>query len=376
MKKGIAFEWTPACEEAFHHFKRILSGPPVLGKPRDSEALYLYLAVTNEALATVLIWEEGRAQQPMYFVSKTLQGVELRYIRAEISDQSPGHGRLPRGGYGGPSRISGHTEEYEALISGLLLSKEVGVTRVEVNNDSQVVTSQINGMYQAKDPLLQKYLGKVKDLSKDFEEVMVQHVPREKNTHSDLLSKLASTKPGTGNRSLIQGLVKEPTVALCATRVDVDPLWVDPITEFLGSGKLPDDHKMAKELRREAAKYTIVQGQLFKRGLSQPLLKCLQPDQTDYVLREVHEGCCSHYIGGKALARKLFRAGYYWPTMMADAQEFIRRCKKRQENANFHKAPASELNLLMASRPFSQWGINLLGPFPVGPGQLKYLIVA
>ncbi|XP_072078118.1 uncharacterized protein [Arachis hypogaea] len=78
--------------------------------------------------------------------------------------------------------VSNNQVKYEALIGGLLLSKEVGVTRVEVNSDSQVVTSQINGTYQAKDPLLQKYLEKVRGLSKDFEEVVVQHVPRERNT--------------------------------------------------------------------------------------------------------------------------------------------------------------------------------------------------
>ncbi|XP_072081000.1 uncharacterized protein [Arachis hypogaea] len=94
--------------------------------------------------------------------------------------------------------------EYEALIGGLLLSKEVRATKVEVNSDSQVITLQINGTYQARDSLLQKYLERVKDLSKKFDEVVVQHVPREKNTRADLLSKLASTKLGAGNRSMIQ----------------------------------------------------------------------------------------------------------------------------------------------------------------------------
>ncbi|XP_016199394.1 uncharacterized protein LOC107640385 [Arachis ipaensis] len=261
--------------------------------------------------------------------------------------------------------VSNNQAEYEALIGGLLLSKEVRVIRVEVNSDSQVVTSQINGTYQAKDPLLQKYLEKVRGLSEDFKEVVVQHVPKERNTRADLLSKLASTKPGTGNRSLIQGLVNKTTVALCVAQADVVPSWMDPITDFLENGKLPDDHKVAKALRRKEAKYVIIQGQLFKRGLNQPLLKCLRPDQTDYVLREVHEGCCGHHIWGKALARKLVSGGYFWPSMMTDSQEFVKRCKKCQENANFHKTPASELSLLMASRPFNQWGIDQLGPFPV-----------
>ncbi|XP_015965196.1 uncharacterized protein LOC107488920 [Arachis duranensis] len=95
--------------------------------------------------------------------------------------------------------ISNNQAEYEALIGGLALATEVGATRLEICSDSQVVTSQVNGSYQARDSLLQKYLEKVKDLSQKFEEVTIHHVPRERNTWADLLSKLASTKPGEGN---------------------------------------------------------------------------------------------------------------------------------------------------------------------------------
>nr|XP_025660945.1 uncharacterized protein K02A2.6-like [Arachis hypogaea] len=61
---------------------------------------------------------------------------------------------------------------------------------------------------------------------------------------------------------------------------------------------------------------------------------------------------------------------------MEDSKEFVKKCVKCQENANFHRAPATKLSLLMSSRPSAQWGVDLLGPLPVGPGQIKYLIVA
>nr|XP_025617051.1 uncharacterized protein LOC112709377 [Arachis hypogaea] len=440
----MAFEWTPACEEAFRHFKEILEAPPVLGKPKEGEPLYLYIAITGEALASVLVREEGRTQQPVYFVSRALQGAELRYNKLEklalalltssrrLKQYFQSHqiivrtdqgirqvlqkpdlaGRMmtwsielsqydiryePRqaikaqamadflvevagdlvedtntrwklhvdgasnqtfGGAGiileSPAGVVyeqsikfdfpvlNNQAEYEALIGGLTLAAEVGATRLEICSDSQIVTSQVNGSYQARDSLLQKYLERVKDLSQKFEEVTIQHVPRERNTRADLLSKLASTKPGEGNRSLIQGKLKEPAVTLHLS--NLSPSWLDPIIDFLENSKLPDNEKDAKKLRREAARYAIIQGQLFRKGFNHPLLKCLHPDQTDYVLREVHEGCCGHHIGGKALARKLIRAGHCWPSMMADSKEF--------------------------------WGVDLLGPFPVGPGQVKYLIVA
>ncbi|XP_015949005.1 uncharacterized protein LOC107473924 [Arachis duranensis] len=119
--------------------------------------------------------------------------------------------------------ISNNQAEYEALIGGLILAKEVGASKVEVSSDSQIVTSQINGNYQARDTLLQKYLEKVKELCKSFEEVIIQHVLRERKARADLLSKLASTKPGTGNMSLIQGLATEPAIVLSATQTPNPP---------------------------------------------------------------------------------------------------------------------------------------------------------
>nr|XP_029145797.1 uncharacterized protein LOC114924690 [Arachis hypogaea] len=306
----MAFEWTPACEEAFNHFKQILAAPPVLGKPRAGEPLYLYLSVTEEALAAVLVTEEARTQQPVYFVSRALQGPELRYSKLErlalallVSSR-----RLRQ--YFQSHRIVVRTDQairqvlQKPDLAGRMMTWAIELSQYDLQYQprhaikAQAMADflvEVNGSYQARDPLLQKYLEKVKQVTSQFQEVIIQHVPREKNTRADLLSKLASTKPGSGNRSLIQGMVKEPTVALHLT--EASPSWLDPITNFLELGKLPEDEKAAKALRREAARYAIIQGQLFKKGLSQPLLKCLHPDQTDYVLREVHEGCCGHHIG-------------------------------------------------------------------------------
>ncbi|XP_057723399.1 uncharacterized protein LOC130939303 [Arachis stenosperma] len=165
-------------------------------------------------------------------------------------------------------------------------------------------------------------------------------------------------------------MTREPAIALHITTLS--PSWLDPITNYLEHGQVPGDEKDAVKLRREAAKYAVIQGQLFKRA-QPPLLKCLHPDQTDYVLREVHEGCCGHHIGGKALARKLIRAGYYWPSMMADSKEFVKKCIKCQQNANFAKAPANELSLLTTSRPFAQWN-RPLRALPCRPwaGQISH----
>ncbi|XP_072081005.1 uncharacterized protein [Arachis hypogaea] len=91
---------------------------------------------------------------------------------------------------------SNNQAEYEALITGLKLAKEVEATKVVVFRDSQVVTSQINGEYQAKDPNMKRYLKKTMEHLGQFPESEVKHIAQELNNRADALSKLASTKPG------------------------------------------------------------------------------------------------------------------------------------------------------------------------------------
>jgi len=55
LRKETKFEWTDECETTLKHLKSALSQPPVLSRPEEGETLYLYLAVSFEAVSAVLI---------------------------------------------------------------------------------------------------------------------------------------------------------------------------------------------------------------------------------------------------------------------------------------------------------------------------------
>ena len=57
------------------------------------------------------------------------------------------------------------------------------------------------------------------------------------------------------------------------------------------------------------------------------MLRCLESDEVKYALAEIHGGSNGHHMGGKALARKALRAGYYWPTMKQDAMDMVKTCE-------------------------------------------------
>jgi hypothetical protein len=152
--------------------------------------------------------------------------------------------------------------------------------------------------------------------------------------------------------------------------------WIHPVMKFIETGELPKDQNEASLVKRRAPSHTIVAGQLYKRGFSTPLLKCIEGEEAAYALEEVHEGIAGQHLGGRALAKKVLRAGFYWPTMVTDAKNFVKVCEKCQKYGDVHNSPPAELHSLTIPWPFRQWGLDILGAFPMAAGQLKFLIVA
>ena len=166
------------------------------------------------------------------------------------------------------------------------------------------------------------YLKKVRELLRKFVLVQVRHIPRAENSRADALAKLATTSQEDLNKLTPVEHLSEPSGDLNNEEVSSvmsEPIWMDPIWDYLIEGLLPNDPKEASKLRSKSARFTIHRGALYKRGFFTPILKCIAGGDADYALREVHEGVCGNHIGAQALTRKVLRQGYYCPTMLRDA---------------------------------------------------------
>ncbi|XP_043815341.1 uncharacterized protein LOC122724445 [Manihot esculenta] len=99
-----------------------------------------------------------------------------------------------------------------------------------------------------------------------------------------------------------------------------------PYLEYLEKGKLPEDKNEAKKIAARAANYQAIRGTLYRRGKSSLWLCCVSPEEAIKVMEEIHRGMCGAHEGAGTLANKIFRQGYYWPTVKKEAEEFVRRC--------------------------------------------------
>jgi ribonuclease HI len=263
--------------------------------------------------------------------------------------------------------------EYEALLTGLRIAKELGANRLKIRSDSQLIVGQVNGDYEAREDRMTKYLKLVRNAMKWFDQVMLVQVPREQNTEADALAKLASSDEATDQYIEVQHSPSHLEEEV--SPIDVSNSWMTPIVNYLEDETLPSDTVEARKLKVRSTRFILIQGVLYKRGFSLPYLRCLDKAEADYVMREVHKGICGNHSGARSLVHKLVRAGYYWPTMQKDAISYVRACDKCQRFGNLIHSPPETLTPMTAPWPFAQWGLDIMGPLPVERRQLKFLVV-
>nr|GEV62108.1 hypothetical protein [Tanacetum cinerariifolium] len=134
------------------------------------------------------------------------------------------------------------------------------------------------------------------------------------------------------HKSVMVKILKEKVIQEkeVTTVVEEDgPTWMTLIIEYLKEANLPGDKKEARKLRIKARQYELLEGVFYRRSFFTSWLRCVEPLQADYVIREIHKGSCSMHAGPRSMP----------------------------------------LTLITTPWSFYKWGINIADPFLKGPGE-------
>ncbi|KAM2032989.1 hypothetical protein ACFX1T_014941 [Malus domestica] len=250
-------------------------------------------------------------------------------------------------------KASNNEAEYEALLAGLRLAKHLGVKRIDIFSDSQLVVNQATNNFDAKDSSMAAYLAQTQLLLKHFHYQITQ-IPRVANSYADALSHLSSAvEDKIGRKIQIELLAAPSTMAAEVCNLQQGDSWITLIYKFFAHGTIPYDKVQAKQIRYKATRYLIINDQLYKRGFNLPYLRCLTPAEAETVIREIHEGVCGDHAGSRSLAHKAFRQGYYWPTLHQDAIIISRSCDKCQRYATIPHSPPESFTPMITLWPFA-----------------------
>jgi len=218
---------------------------------------------------------------------------------------------------------------------GLSLAREVGVKSLTCKTDSKLTVGHLNDKFQIKDPTLLQYYHLVqKVVQSAFKQVRIQQILRFENVRADILSKLASTKLKSRQRSPLQQTLSASSITnTCHTLTQHQAdNWATPYIQYLQTGNPPPNAD--KTWITKVARYTMIGDDLYKRGYDQPLLKCVTAEQAQYIIKELHEGICSYHSSSHTMTTRILRASYFWLTMETDCQDFVKKCIPCQKHGN------------------------------------------
>uniref|UniRef100_A0A2N9H4C7 RNase H type-1 domain-containing protein n=1 Tax=Fagus sylvatica TaxID=28930 RepID=A0A2N9H4C7_FAGSY len=278
--------------------------------------------------------------------------------------------------------------EYEACIVGLQAALEFGAYELEVFGDSLLIVSQTNGEWQARDPKLIPYQRYISRLIPKFKYVTFTYTPRAHNHFADALATLASLiklVEGDDVRPLRIETRDIPAYCVCIeecmnveAEIDDKP-WYYDIKRFIQDREYPSraTENEKKYIRRMAFQFFLSGEILYKRTHDATLLRCVDAEEANRLIQEMHAGLMGAHANGPFLARKIMRAGYYWLTMERDCIRHVQTCHKCQMYQNSKNAPPQYLHTMASPWPFSAWGMDVIGAItPKASNGHEFILVA
>lgn len=91
------------------------------------------------------------------------------------------------------------------------------------------------------------------------------------------------------------------------------------------------------------------------------MLRCLEPQDTERVLRGFHDGPTSGHYAGDTTTHKLMRVGYYWPTLSKESYAYARKCPACQICVDRDQNLVAPHLRVVIEKPFQQWRLDVIG---------------
>ncbi|GJX05805.1 reverse transcriptase domain-containing protein [Tanacetum coccineum] len=214
--------------------------------------------------------------------------------------------------------------------------------------------------------LLQEFDVIIRD-KKGAENLAADHLSRLENPHQDKLE----------NKEITETFPLE-TLGSVALRVDSTPWFADFANYHAGNFivKGMSSQQKNKFFSTMSNTYFIWDDPfLFKIYTDQVIRRCVHGKEALDILEACHNRPTGGHHGANLTAKKVFDAGFFWPTIYKDAHELVKNYDSCQRQGKISQRDEMPQNSIQVCEIFDVWGIDFMGPFPSSKGN-KYILVA
>ncbi|GJU12283.1 reverse transcriptase domain-containing protein [Tanacetum coccineum] len=344
LEKETPFFFSKECIESFNTLKRKLTEAPILIAPDWDLPFELMCDASDFAIGAVLGQRKNKHFQPIHYASKTMTEAQAHYTTTE-------------------KELLAVVYAFEKFRSYLVLSKSIVYTD----------HSAIKYLFAKKDAkprlmrwilLLQEFDVVIRD-KKGAENLAADHLSRLENPHQDKLE----------NKEITETFPLETlgSVALC---VDSTPWFADFVNYHAGKFVVKGMSSQQKnKFFKDVKHYFWDDPFLFKICADQMIRRCVHGKEALDILEACHNGPTGGHHGANLTAKKVFDAGFFWPSIYKDAHELVKNCDSCQRQGKISQRDEMPQNSIQVCEIFDVWGIDFMGPFPSSRGN-KYILVA
>ncbi|XP_075636824.1 uncharacterized protein LOC142609075 [Castanea sativa] len=179
--------------------------------------------------------------------------------------------------------------EYEAYLTRLAMTLEMGVKHLRVIGDSNLVVCQTKGSFLLKEPNLAPYRAMAQKMEERFSTFEIEHTLRSENRFADALATLGSQIVFEGDSTRIEfNKRKESIIEILKENFQEEQCkkdWRNPIREVLMKEGEPAELKVPKD-------YALVKGELYHMMPGGVLSRCMGQEEAQRKLKEVHDKTC------------------------------------------------------------------------------------
>ncbi|GJY55853.1 reverse transcriptase domain-containing protein [Tanacetum coccineum] len=342
LEKNTPFIFLEECIQAFQTLKKKLTEAPILIAPNWDQPFELMCDASDYAIGAVLGQRIEKHFRPIHYASKTMTEAESNYTTTE-------------------KEMLAVVYAFENFWSYLIMNKSIVYTD----------HSALKYLFAKKDTkarllrwvlLLQEFDFKVVD-TKGAENLMADHLSRLENPHKDVLE----------NKNINEHFPLE-TLGVISSKST--PWFADYANFHAGNFIIKGmSTQQKRKFFKDVKHYFWDDPYLFRTCADQIIRRCVHGQEAIDILKACHEGPTGGHHSANLTARKVFDAGFYWPTIYKDAHELVKNCDSCQRQGKISQRDEMPQNSIQVCEIFDVWGIDFMGPFPSSRGN-KYILVA
>ncbi|GKF06434.1 reverse transcriptase domain-containing protein [Tanacetum coccineum] len=286
LEKETPFVFSKDCIDAFETLKKKLTEAPILVVPDWNLPFELMCDASDFAIGAVLGQRKTKHFQPIHYASKTMTEAQIHYTTTE-------------------KEMLAVVYDFEKFRPYLVLSKSI------VYTDHSALKYLMNKQ-DAKPRLLrwvlllQEFDITIRD-KKGSENLAADHLSRLENPHKDVLE----------NKDINENF---PLETLGVISSGSTPWFADFANFHAGNFIIKGmTTQQKKKFFKDVKHYFWDDPYLFRICADQIIRRCVHGQEANDILKACHEGPTGGHHSANLTARKVFDAGFFWPTIYRDA---------------------------------------------------------